>query len=145
MSVRPELNKDLDAKTFREFYYLKEELVDFCRENNLPVYGSKIELTERIACFLETGKALKNTYKRKSTANIDIITEDTKIEENKLKELQTKNIDLLLLPEMSFTGFSMNTEITKENAHIIAPLLEEIQNLDKYSFKRYVKSRGLKK
>ena len=36
-------------------------------------------------------------------------------------------------------------EITKENAHIIAPLLEEIQNLDKYSFKRYVKSRGLKK
>ena len=35
--------------------------------------------------------------------------------ENKLKELQYSNIDLLLLPEMSFTGFSMNTEITKEN------------------------------
>ena len=82
MSVRPELNKDLDAKTFREFYYLKEELIDFCRENKLPVSGGKIELTDRIAYFLETGKALKNTYKRKSTANIDIITEDTKIEEN---------------------------------------------------------------
>lgn len=82
MSERPELNKDLDAKTFREFYYLKEELVDFCRENNLPVSGGKIELTDRIAYFLEIGKALKNTYKRKSTANIDIITEDTKIEEN---------------------------------------------------------------
>lgn len=27
----------------------------------------------------------------------------------------TKNIDLFLLPEMSFTGFSMNTEKTKEN------------------------------
>ena len=82
MSVRPELNKDLDAKTFREFYYLKEELVDFCRENNLHVSGSKIELTERIAYFLETGKVLKTSEKRKVTANIDAITEDTKIEEN---------------------------------------------------------------
>mgnify|MGYP003542037653 FL=1 len=82
MSERPELNKDLDSETFREFYYLKEELIDFCRENNLHVSGSKIELTDRIVYFLETGKVLKNTYKRKSTSNIDIISEDTKIEEN---------------------------------------------------------------
>ena len=38
-----------------------------------------------------------------------------------------------------------NIEVTKENAGVIAPLQEEIQNLDKYNFKRYVKSRGLKK
>lgn len=38
-----------------------------------------------------------------------------------------------------------NIEVTKDNAHIIAPLLEEIENLDKYNFKRYVKLRGLKK
>lgn len=38
-----------------------------------------------------------------------------------------------------------SVEVTKDNAHIIAPLIEEIQNLDKYNFKRYVKSRGLKK
>ncbi len=82
MSERPELNKDLDVEIFQEFYYLKEELVDFCRKNNLSVSGSKIELTERITYFLETGNALKNTYKRKSTTNIDVITEDTKIEEN---------------------------------------------------------------
>lgn len=29
MSERPKLDKNLDGKTFREFYYLKEELVDF--------------------------------------------------------------------------------------------------------------------
>ena len=46
MSERPDLNKELDGKTFRSFYYLKEELVGFCRENNLPVSGGKIELTE---------------------------------------------------------------------------------------------------
>ena len=44
--------------TFRNFYYLKQELVEFCRENALPVSGGKIKLTDRIACFLDTGKVL---------------------------------------------------------------------------------------
>ena len=35
--------------------------------------------------------------------------------ESKLKEMDDKKIDLFLLPEMSFTGFSMKTEVTKEN------------------------------
>lgn len=34
--------------------------------------------------------------------------------ENKLKENANKEIDLFLLPEMSFTGYSMNTIATKE-------------------------------
>lgn len=46
----------LDSKTFRDYYYLKEELVDFCRKNSLPTSGGKLELTERIALFLDTGK-----------------------------------------------------------------------------------------
>lgn len=50
---RPALNRSLDASTFRNHYYLKEELVCFCRASGLPVTGGKIELTERIACFLE--------------------------------------------------------------------------------------------
>ena len=79
MNERPNLNKELDSKTFLSFYYLKEELIDFCCENNLPVLGGKIELTERIAYYLDTGKILKVSVKRK-TANIGLITEDTKIE-----------------------------------------------------------------
>ena len=46
---------------------MKKELVDFCRENNLPVSGGKIELTDRIACFLDTGKVLETSVKRKAT------------------------------------------------------------------------------
>ena len=34
--------------------------------------------------------------------------------EEKLKEISKQQIDVLLLPEMSFTGFSMNTDVTKE-------------------------------
>ena len=64
MEARPELVRSLDSHTFREYYYLKEELVAFCRANHLPVSGGKQELTERIACFLETGKVPQPAAKR---------------------------------------------------------------------------------
>ncbi len=83
MSERPKLNKELDGTTFRSFYYLKQELVDFCRENGLPVSGGKIELTDRITYFLDTGKVLSaSSVKKKANKNIGTITENTIIEEN---------------------------------------------------------------
>ena len=80
MEIRPGLNKKLDGQTFRSYYYLKKELVDFCRENGLPVSGGKIELTDRIAYFLDTGKILKATEKKKPTMRVSLITEDTLVE-----------------------------------------------------------------
>lgn len=59
MVVRPSLDKKLNSKTFRSFYFLKEELVQFCRDNGLPATGGKEELNKRIAFFLETGKVNK--------------------------------------------------------------------------------------
>ena len=82
MSDRPNLNKQLDGKTFRSYYYLKEELVHFCRENGLPVSGGKIELTDRIAYFLDTGKVMSSSVKVRNTVNIGMITEATEIEPN---------------------------------------------------------------
>ena len=80
MSERPELTKLLDGKTFRSYYYLKEELVAFCRENGLPVSGGKLELTDRIACFLDTGKAPASSARRRLPAYAGPITEETRIE-----------------------------------------------------------------
>ena len=82
MSERPELSLNISVDTFKNYYYLKEELVDFCRQNGLQTSGSKQVLTERIACFLETGKRTKTNPKPKSTVNIGDITEDTLIEPN---------------------------------------------------------------
>lgn len=82
MNERPKLNIELDAATFRSFYYLKRELANFCRENGLPTSGSKAELTDRIAYFLDTGSVLKPTAKRKTAINIGTLTEDTVIEPN---------------------------------------------------------------
>lgn len=53
---RPNLSTSLSARDFLDFYWLKNELVAFCRANNLPTSGSKAELTERITHFLSTGE-----------------------------------------------------------------------------------------
>ena len=82
MRERPELNKKPDAATFSSFYYLKQELADFCKENGLPASGSKIELTDRIAYFLDTGKVQKPSTERKTAVNTGTLTENTVIEPN---------------------------------------------------------------
>ena len=79
---RPKLNIKLDGQTFRSFYYLKEELVAFCREYNIPATGGKIELTDRIAHFLDTGEILEVSSTKKKNIIAGTITEDTIIEEN---------------------------------------------------------------
>lgn len=82
MSERPKLDKNLDGKTFREFYYLKEELVDFCRRYGLPTSGGKLEITERIAHFLDTGEVIAAKKAQKKSQIIGNITTDTEIEPN---------------------------------------------------------------
>lgn len=81
--MRPKLEKGLDADTFLDYYYLKEELIDFCRENGLPVSGGKLELTQQIEGFLRTGEVKKVTSPRRiSQASVGILSEDSIIEEN---------------------------------------------------------------
>lgn len=62
--LRPELKK-LKANEFLDSYWLKEELQNFCRENDMSASGSKIEITDRIAIFLETGNIQNPVRKRK--------------------------------------------------------------------------------
>jgi hypothetical protein len=55
---RPELTQRLNPQRFRECYYLKSELVEFCRKERLSVSGSKAELADRIETYLQTGKRI---------------------------------------------------------------------------------------
>jgi len=79
---RPELNKQLDGKTFQNYYYLKEELVQFCRLEGLQTAGGKDVLTERISHFLDTGEKLSLKTKPRPPADVREITEETPIENN---------------------------------------------------------------
>ncbi|MBR5503140.1 MAG: SAP domain-containing protein, partial [Methanobrevibacter sp.] len=69
---RPPLTKDLKSEDFKEYYFLKEELKDFCRNEGLKISGSKNQLEERIIYYLDTGKSLddtKNNFNNKSNPN----------------------------------------------------------------------------
>ena len=79
---RPDLDLRLSAEIFRQYYYLKEELVDFCRKNNLQATGSKSELSERIAVFLESGKRIRAERKTQKTQSAGEIKPNNIIEEN---------------------------------------------------------------
>lgn len=79
---RPDLDLKLSAEIFRQYYYLKEELVDFCRKNNLQATGSKSELSERIAVFLESGKRTRAERKTRKTQSAGEIKPNNIIEEN---------------------------------------------------------------
>lgn len=82
MQERPVLSKEMDSSTFLSFYYLKEELVDFCRGCGIPTSGGKTEITERIAHFLDTGEIASVAAVQRKAASVINITSDTRIEEN---------------------------------------------------------------
>jgi len=60
LAGRPSLTEKMSAEEFRNYYFLKEELVRFCREKGLPTGGSKSELTERAARFLSGSAVVEN-------------------------------------------------------------------------------------
>ena len=77
------LTKDLNPDEFNDYYFLKEELKDFCRSEGLKVSGSKGDLEKRILHYLSTGKKLKesgtNGYSTQSSSEISL---DSKLGEN---------------------------------------------------------------
>lgn len=91
---RPPLDTNLSVETFSEHYWLKEELVNFCRKVGISRSGGKRDISDRIARFLETGTIVtKQTCpKEKRVASFDwnheilstatIITDNYKNTEN---------------------------------------------------------------
>lgn len=73
MDNRPKLNKSISIKDFKEFYWLKEELVKFCKETGIIASGSKIEISKRIESYLKTGDIQQTNVKPKpkSTSKFD--------------------------------------------------------------------------
>lgn len=80
MSERPALNIDLDSKTFRSYYYLKEELVAFCKCSGLSTSGGKIDIADRIAHYLDTGEKISPKSTSKSKSASELVDENSLIE-----------------------------------------------------------------
>jgi len=80
MADRPNLDKSIDSTTFQSYYYLKEELIQFCRQEGLQATGGKADLTKRISHYLDTGEKLHSNTKSKLPVYIGEITEEALIE-----------------------------------------------------------------
>lgn len=85
---RPELNRSISAQDFRAFYWLKAELIDFCRSEGLSRQGGKIEIADRIERYLITGKKddQNNARQKKPVSKFDWanaeLTRETPITDN---------------------------------------------------------------
>lgn len=66
--MRPNLDRQLSVNNFKAYYWLKKELMDFCRKEGLSTSGSKYELTEKIMQFLTHGKIVKSKTRSKKKA-----------------------------------------------------------------------------
>ncbi|PIE85898.1 MAG: hypothetical protein CSA05_03185 [Bacteroidia bacterium] len=81
---KPILDKEISLEDFNDFYWLKKELVYFCRTIGISSTGGKIEISNRIRTYLSTGeivKQVKKTHKIKSKfdwAN-EVLTKNTVI------------------------------------------------------------------
>lgn len=78
-----ELTRNLKPEEFRQYYFLKEELKDFCRMEGLKVSGSKEDLENRIIHYLSTGEELNEvSIKQFSHVELSEIELDSKLGEN---------------------------------------------------------------
>lgn len=79
--TRPMLDKSINHKSFLDYYWLKQELLIFCRNNKLLTIGSKSELTERISQFLKMGnkETCVNKSANRACDSSNGLTWDTKV------------------------------------------------------------------
>jgi SAP domain-containing new25/Domain of unknown function (DUF6434) len=104
--MRPKLNKDITIPDFRNYYWLKEELQQFCRINHLGVSGSKAELNNRIEKYLLTGDiekpARKRLYKGKPNEKLSL---DTVINENHRCSQEVRAFFKSVIPNFHFSTY----------------------------------------
>ena len=82
--TRPTKIVGLSGADFAAYYWLKEDLLAFCRTNGIPTSGSKQQLTERIKLFLDTGEIAKpkRTSRSAKSAMPNTFNRETIIGEN---------------------------------------------------------------
>ncbi|CAM4190072.1 hypothetical protein BAMA_24210 [Bacillus manliponensis] len=107
--MRPTLTKKINLNDFKEYYWLKEELQTFCRENGLSASGSKLEITARIEVFLTTGEIQKPTRTRKiAVKKTEKLTLDTVITENHRCTQEVRAFFKTVIPKFHFSTYIQN-------------------------------------
>ena len=122
---RPRLNNSISVTDFKDFYWLKEELIAFCRSKGISLTGGKQELADRIVVYLQTGKIVRTVPKKKtkskydwSNAEIDLNTEITDNYKN------SENVRAFMKREIG-SHFHFNTAFMKWTKQNIGKTMRE--------------------
>ena len=65
--MRPQLNKQISLEDFNTHYWLRSELIEFCKKEKLPSTGGKITIVKIINFYLQTGQVLQPEIKKAKT------------------------------------------------------------------------------
>lgn len=68
----PKLNKDISVSDFYKYYWLKSELIEFCKKEGLIHTGNKEVLSLRIKNYLLTRNREKSTRNFKNLKKIAV-------------------------------------------------------------------------
>jgi len=85
--MRPELNDNISLQDFNDYYWLKAELTDFCRQKRLSTSGSKELLNQRIKDYLSPGSKNNNSTSKQVQSPNTSREESAKIDSTKIIEL----------------------------------------------------------
>ncbi|RAP44553.1 MAG: hypothetical protein BZ135_07900 [Methanosphaera sp. rholeuAM6] len=77
--MKPILSKELSTEEFNEYYYLKEELIDFCHKEGLKSTGKRVDLEKRINKYLLNNKTMNNTMNGKKSSILSNFSLENKI------------------------------------------------------------------
>ena len=142
--MRPNLTKEIRVESFKEFYWLKEELQAFCREHGLSASGSKIEIANRIEIFLETGERTKTTRKSNGNKNIGPQLElslDTVITENHRCSQDVRSFFKTVIPKYHFSTYIQNyfkNNVGKRYRDVVEAWYEEEERKKDPSYKKNI-------
>ncbi len=129
--MRPELTKDSSIESFKDFYWLKEELQRFCRDHGIPASGSKQEITDRIETFLQTGEIIKSIKKSNPNRTKETQVElslDTIITEHHRCSQTVRAFFKTVIPNFHFSTYIQNyfkNNIGKTYRHAVDAWFDE--------------------
>ena len=137
--MKPILTKDISSETFRDFYWLKEELQSFCRENGISPIGSKEEIAERVELFLRTGEVKKPAKQvvKKETQGIELSL-DTVITENHRCSQHVRAFFKTVIPSFHFSTYIQHyfkNNVGKTYGDVVAAWHEEEERKKNPSYK----------
>lgn len=109
--MRPKLTDNISVQSFKDYYWLKEELQDFCRTHGISASGSKTEITDRIEIFLETGEITSPLRKQSSarkTEQHNALSLETIITEHHRCSQEVRAFFKSVIPKFHFSTYIQN-------------------------------------